>query len=547
MPARLQDCETTPNDQVNDEGEIVHYAFLADTEPVSMSEALSDPKWINAMIEELDSIENNDTWSLVSLPHGKKAIDVKWVFKVKVNSQGEVTRHKARLVAKGFLQKEGIDFEEVFAPVARIETIRLVVGLANINNWSIYQMDVKCAFLNGPLDEEVYVKQPVGFQVDGQKDKVYRLHKALYGLKQAPRAWNKKIDSYLSDIGFIKCTTEHGVYVRRSSSDNLVILCLYVDDLLITGSSESEISKFKCELMKEFEMTDLGHISYFLGIEFYKCSKGLLMHQRRYASEILKKFDMQNCNHAVTPSEPRQQLSKSVEEAEIDPTKYRSLIGSLRYLCNTRPDLAYSVGVVSRFMQKPKLPHLAVAKRILRYIRGTMDYGILFPNTDKGKQCELIAYTDSNWCGDADDRKSTAGYLFLLNNAPIAWCSKKESVVALSSCEAEYIAASLCACQAIWLVNLMEEMTSEDHGSVTMNIDNISAINLAKNPVAHGKSKHIEMRFHYLREQVNNGKLYLKHCRSGEQLADILTKAVQIEVYKRLRNMMGLESLATLN
>jgi hypothetical protein len=188
MPARLQDCEVTSDNQVNDEGELVHYAFLADTEPVSMTEALSNPKWISAMIEELNSIENNDTWSLVNLPQNKKAIDVKWVFKVKVNSQGEVTRYKARLVAKGFLQKEGIDFDEVFAPVARIETIRLVVVLANINNWSMYQMDVKCAFLNGPLEEEVYVKQPAGFINEDQVEKVYRLHKALYGLKQAPRA-----------------------------------------------------------------------------------------------------------------------------------------------------------------------------------------------------------------------------------------------------------------------------------------------------------------------------------------------------------------------
>jgi hypothetical protein len=208
----------------------------------------------------------------------------------------------------------------VFAPVARIETIRLVVGLANSNNWPMYQMDVKCAFLNGPLTEEVYVTQPVGFEVDGQKDKVYRLHKALYGLKQAPRAWNKKIDSFLGEIKFVKCTTEHGVYVRRSSSNNLIILCLYVDDLLITGGNEKEISDFKLELMREFEMTDLGHISYFLGIEFYKSSRGLLMHRRRYASEVLKRFEMDNCNYAVTPSEPRLQLSNNEEEAEVDPT-----------------------------------------------------------------------------------------------------------------------------------------------------------------------------------------------------------------------------------
>ncbi|GAU26641.1 hypothetical protein TSUD_102510 [Trifolium subterraneum] len=481
--------------------------------PASVIKALNNPKWIDAMTGELASIDKNDTWSLVDLPHGKKAIDVKWVFKLKVNTQGEVTRYKARLVAKEFLQKEGIDFDEVFAPVARIETIRLVVG----------------------------------FEVDNQKDKVYRLHKALYGLKQAPRAWNRKIDSFLGDIKFLKCTTEHGVYVRRSSSNNLIILCLYVDDLLITGGNEKEISDFKLELMREFEMTDLGHISYFLGIEFYKSSRGLLMHQRRYASEVLKRFEMDNCNHAITPSEPRLQLSKSEEEAEVDPTQYRRLIGSLRYLYNTRSDLAYIVGIVSRFIQKPKLSHLAAVKRILRYIRGTMDYGILFPSTDKGKQCKLVAYSDSSWCGDIEDRKSTAGYVFLLGGAPIAWSSKKESVVALSSCEVEYIAASLCACQAIWLANLIEEIMGEDHGVVKMRIDNISAINLAKNHVAHGKSKHIEMRFHYLREQVSNGRICVEHCKSEDQIADIMTTTVQTEIFKRIRNMMGLNPLATMN
>jgi hypothetical protein len=373
------------------------------------------------------------------------------------------------------------------------------------------------------------------------------LHKALYGLKQAPRAWNKRIVSFLSAMGFLKCTTEHGVYVKKSSSDNLIILCLYVDDLLITGSDENEISDFKVELMREFEMTDLGHISYFLGIEFYKSSRGLLMHQKRYASEVLKRFDMVNCNHAVTPAEARLQLSKDSDDADVDPTQFRRLIGSLRYLCNTRPDLTYSVGVVSRFMQKPKLSHLSAAKRILRYIRGSLDYGILFPSADRGMKCKLTAYTDSSWCGDVDDRKSTAGYVFLLGGAPVAWCSRKESVVALSSCEAEYIAASLCACQAAWMENLIDEIMGENHGAIEMNIDNMSAINLAKNPVSHGKSKHIEMRFHYLREQVNNGKLVLKHCRSEDQIADIMTKAVQTDVFKRLRNMIGLCPLATMS
>ena len=546
MPARLQDCVITSDDVIDDEGELVHYAFYADVKPVNAAEALKDSKWVKAMNEEVKSIEDNNTWSLVELPQGKKAIDVKWVYKVKTNSKGEVTRHKARLVAKGFLQKEGIDFDEVFAPVARIETIRLVVGLAEINSWHICQMDVKCAFLNGPLDEEVYVKQPVGFVKHDEERKVYRLHKALYGLKQAPRAWNKKIDSFLREKEFVKCTTEHGVYVRRSKS-KLLILCLYVDDLLITGSCKSEIEDFKVDLSKEFEMSDLGEISYFLGIEFYKSSRGLMMHQRRYAGEILKRFEMEECNSTSTPAEPRLQLSKDADEDDVDPTQYRRLIGSLRYLCHTRPDLAYSVGMVSRFMQKPKVSHLAAVKRILRYLKGTFDYGILFPAVDKGKECKLVGYTDSSWCSDAEDRKSTAGYVFMLGGATIAWSSRKEPVVALSSCEAEYIAASLCACQATWMVNLVEEITGKNHGAITMKIDSMSAINLAKNPIAHGRSKHIEMRFHYLREQVADGKMNLEHCRTENQIADIMTKGVQVEVFRKLRAMMNIDSLDTMN
>ena len=240
-------------------------------------------------------------------------------------------------------------------------------------------------------------------------------------------------------------------------------------------------------------------------------------------------------------------MSKDADEDDVDPTQYRRLIGSLRYLCHTRPDLAYSVGMVSRFMQKPKVSHLAAVKRILRYLKGTFDYGILFPAVDKGKECKLVGYTDSSWCSDAEDRKSTAGYVFMLGGVPIAWNSRKEPVVELSSRKAEYITASLCACQATWMVNLVEEITWKDHGVITMKIDNMSVINLAKNLIAHGRSKHIEMRFHYLREQVADGKMNLKHCRTENQIADIMTKGVQVELFRRLRVMMNINSLDTMN
>jgi hypothetical protein len=319
-----------------------------------------------------------------------------------------------------------------------------------------------------------------------------------------------------------------------------------VDDLLITGSNEAHIREFKVDMMREFEMTDLGHISYFLGIEFQRTSEGLILHQKKYASEILKRFEMDQCNPALTPSEPRLQLSRETEERDVDSTEYRRLVGSLRYLCNTRPDIAYSVGIISRYMERPKMSHLSAAKRILRYIKGTMDYGIVFNKPDK-KDIELIGYTDSNWCGDKDDRKSTAGYVFLYGGAPISWCSRKEPVVSLSTCEAEYIAASLSACQGVWLSNLIDEISNVKCDSVILKVDNTSAINLAKNPIAHGRSKHIELRFHYLREQVGNGKLKLEHCRTDLQVADVLTKAVTVETFVRLRNLMCVKSLESMN
>jgi hypothetical protein len=239
-PARLTDCEVTSDNTVNDEGDFIHFALLADAELVNYKEALKTDVWKRAMVEELQSIEKNQTWELVDLPDKKKKIDVKWVFKVKLNPDGQVFKHKARLVAIGFLQKQGIDYNEVFAPVARIETVRLVTAIACKNEWSLYHLDVKSAFLNGPLEEIVYVSQPPGFEIAGKENMVYKLHKALYGLKQAPRAWNKKIDQVLTQIGFEKCVVEFGVYVQKLSDGGTVITCMYVDDSLITDSSEGE-------------------------------------------------------------------------------------------------------------------------------------------------------------------------------------------------------------------------------------------------------------------------------------------------------------------
>ena len=459
-----------------------------------------------------------------------------------MNPRGEVTKFKARLVAKGFLQKQGLDYDEVFAPIARLETVRLVIAMASYNCWEVHQMDVKSAFLNGSLEEEVFVTQPPGFVMKGRETEVYKLHKALDGLKQAPRAWNKRIDTFLLQIGFMRCTTEYGVYVKGESLSDILIVCLYVDDLLITGKDCSAISTFKQEMKSEFEMSDLGELSYFLGIEFKRTKAGIFMHQSKYTIDVLKRFQMLDCNSVSTPVETSAVLDQSGLEKLVDKTMFRQMVGSLRYICNTRPDVAYGVGLVSRFLKAPLQGHLNPVKRLLRYLKGTIGFGLLFPTNLSNNSCEMIGFSDADWCGDKTDRKSTTGYLFQLGNAAISWCSKKQSVVALSSCEAEYIAASMSACQAIWLEALLDELKVKSENGMLLMVDNKSAISLAKNPVAHGRSKHIETRFHYLRDQVYNGRLRLDFCRSADQLVDILTKPLKKERFEDLRRKMGLRS-----
>ncbi|CAJ2632851.1 unnamed protein product [Trifolium pratense] len=540
IPRRLADCEMVPDNVVDNEGDIVHYAMLADIEPLDVKSALKSKVWLEAMIDELKSIEKNKTWDLCKLPSEKRAIDVKWVYKVKQNPEGQVVKYKARLVAKGFLQKQGLDYDEVFSPVARHETIRLVIALACSRRWPLFHLDVKSAFLNGPLEEDVYVKQPPGFELKGKEDKVLKLNKALYGLKQAPRAWNKRIDLFFVVQGFVKCSVEYGVYVKHSDKKHMLIICLYVDDLLVTGSSLAEIEDFKSQMKSEFEMTDLGKLTYFLGMELLYTAKGVILHQAKYATEILRKFEMLDCNSSVTPADTRLKLEIDENSDTVDSTIFRQLIGSLRYLCQTRPDISYAVGYVSRFMSKPLKPHLLAAKRILRYINGTIHYGVLFPYSKDSVKLELNGFSDADWCGDKVDRRSTSGYLFKFQNAPVSWCSKKQSVIALSSCEAEYVAGSLAACQANWLQSLLNEMKIIDNITVMLKIDNKSSINLAKNPVSHGKSKHIETRFHFFRDQVNKGKLSLEYCSTDNQQADIMTKAVKRDQFLKLSREIGI-------
>jgi hypothetical protein len=330
----------------------------------------------------------------------------------------------------------------------------------------------------------------------------------------------------------MQCVNEHGIYCRNTT--NNLIVCLYVDDMLVTENNEEEMKAFKKNMMKEIEMSDLGNLTYFLGIEFEMNSCRILIHQRKYAQDVLKRFNMLNCKPISTPIDTGVKLSLVSDEKEVDPTLFKQIVGSLRYICHTRPDIAYGVGLISRYMVKPTTSHLVAAKRILRYVNGTSSYGMQYSKNQSG---ELVGYSDSDCSGDKNDRKSTAAYVFMIGNATFSWSSKKESVVALSSCEAEFIAASMTAWQAQWINMLLMELQLVKDEKMELRIDSKSAIDLAKHPVAHGRSNHIETKFHFLRDQVN---LEVVHCKTKEQVVDLLTKPLKTSSFEYLKNKLGM-------
>ncbi|KAH9650285.1 hypothetical protein KPL70_026315 [Citrus sinensis] len=346
------------------------------------------------------------------------------------------------------------------------------------NKWKIFQMDVKSVFLNGFL-KEVYIEQPLGYVVKGHEDKVLRLKKALYGLKQAPRAWNSKIDKYFQEKCFTKCPYEHALYIKEKDGD-ILIVCLYVDDLIFTGSNPSLFEEFKRVMIKEFEMTDIGLVGYYLDIKVKQKEKGIFISQESYAKEILKKFKMNDCKPISTPVEYGVKLSKHDEGEDIDPTFFKSLVGSLCYLTCTRPDILYTVGLVSRYIENPKTTHFKTAKGILRYIKGTINFSLLYSFSNDYK---LVGYSESDWGGDVDDRKSTTRFVFFMGDTAFTWMSKKQPIVTLSTCEAEYVAAISSVCHAIWLRNLLKELGLPQEEPTEICVDNKSAIALSKNPV----------------------------------------------------------------
>ncbi|KAJ0912392.1 putative RNA-directed DNA polymerase [Helianthus annuus] len=499
-------------------------------EPRFYHEACKDPNWVSAMNAEIEALNRNNTWDLVELPHDRKPIGCKWIFKIKYKSSGEIERYKARLVAKCYSQREGIDFDETFSPVVKMITVRSVITLAVYNSWKIYQLDINNAFLYGDLVEDVYMKLPEGY-FDQNDTRVCKLNKSLYGLKQAPRMWNAKLVSVLYELGFVQSKCDHLMFVKSVDSVFIVLL-VYVDDILITGNNENEIENVKSYVQSKFKIKDLGTLKYFLGIEVLSVSGGLCLSQRKYCLELLAEYGMSGCKPVHNPIEQNHVVTALCDKEcdnFVNVTGYQRLIGKLIYLTHTRPDIAYSVHVLSQYMHKPTKAHMLLAMRVLRYLKGAPGKGLFF---GKHSHLRLSAYAYSDWGKCRVSRKSVTGYCVFLGTSLIAWKSKKQSTVSRSTAEAEYRAMCTATCELMWLVNLLKELHVEVKLHVSLYCDNSVALSIAANPVFHDRTKHFEIDLFFLREKIQAGIVKTVGIKTDKQIADIFTKGLLIDQHR---------------
>jgi transposase InsO family protein len=522
------------------------------TEPENLTEALKSEYssfWKEAADEEYKSLLSNDTWTLETPPPGVKPIPVKWIFKVKKDATGHFERFKARLVVKGFRQREGVDYNEVFAPVSKYTTVRTLLAKAAAEDLEVQQIDIKTAFLHGELEEDIYMEQPPGYE-EGPPGTACKLTKSLYGLKQAPRAWYMKLNEELKDIGFIPSIADPGLFTLANKGSNIYVL-IYVDDILIAGKDPATVEKVKTTILEKFEGRDLGEVTSFLGINIARDrSRGeVKLDQSGMIKAIIQEFKLEDAKTRTTPLTPSTKLSKN-EGDELDKTvyPYATLVGKLMFLTvATRPDLAYSVGTLARFLSQPTTTHWQAAKGVLRYLAYTKDKGIVYRgsagtavSTPYTPTPTLTGFCDADYAGDLDTRKSTTGYLFVLSNGAISWNSKRQPTVAASTTEAEYMAAAAAVKEALWLRKLCESMDIPIN-PVKIHCDNQSAIKLLRNPIFSVRSKHIDVAHHFARERVQSKEVEFSYVPTTEMAADVLTKVLPQSKHAACCDMMGLE------
>jgi hypothetical protein len=499
-----------------------------------VEDALKDSEWLLAMQEELKNFTRNEVWHLVPRPN-QNVVGTKWVFHNKQDEHVVVTRNKARLVAKGYSQVEGLDFGETYAPVDRLESIRILLAYATYHGFKLYQMDVKSAFLNGPIKEEVYVEQPPGFEDSEYPNHVYKLSKALYGLKQAPRAWYECLRDFLITNGFKVGKADPSLFTKTIAKD-LFVFQIYVDNIIFGSTNKSTCEEFSRIMIQKFEMSMMGELKYFLGFEVKQIQEGTFISKTKYIQDILTKFGMKDAKLIKTPMGSNGHLDLDTGGKSVDQNVYRSMIGYLLYLCASRPDIMLSVCMCARFQADPKEVHLRTVKRIMTYLVYTPKFGLWYP---KGSTFDLIGYSDADWAGFKIGRKSTSGTCQFLGRSLVFWASKKQNSVALSTAEAEYIAACHCCAQLLWM-----RQTLRDYGyklsKVPLLCDNESAIRMADNPIEHSRTKHIDIRYHFLRDHRQRGDIEIAYVSTKEKLADIFTKPLDEKIFSKLRNELNI-------
>ncbi|WVZ52934.1 hypothetical protein U9M48_003933 [Paspalum notatum var. saurae] len=517
--------------------------YLVDDTPTSISEAYASPdadNWKEAVQSELDSILSNGTWELTERPYGCKPVGCKWAFKKKLRPDGTIEKYKARLVAKDYTQKEGEDFFDTYSPVARMTTIRVLLFLAVSYGLIIHRMDVKTAFLNGELEEEIYMEQPDRFVVKGQESKVCKLLKSLYGLKQAPKQWHEKFDTTLTSVGFAVNEVDSCVYYRYGGGKG-VILCLYVDDILIFGTDIDVINEVKSFLSTKFDMKDLGEADVILNIKLIKDESGITLSQTHYVEKVLSRFGYIDSKPSPTPYDPSVTLKKN-KRIGVNQLKYSQIIGSLMYLASTtRPDISFAVSKLSRFISNPGTDHWHALERVMCYLKGTMSYGIHY----SGHPAVLEGYSDANWISD-DELYATSGYVFMLGGGAVSWRSCKQTILTRSTMEAELAALDTSSVEADWLRELLMDLPVVDKPipTILMNYDNQTAIAKVNSDKENAKSsRHVRRRVKSVRKMRHSGVISVTYIQTKKNLADPFTKGLSRNVIDIASREMGLRPI----
>jgi hypothetical protein len=550
------DDEISNDDDKDDDYALTTRVMVETGTPQTFAEAISGPKgpaWWASMSKEYNSHKEKGTFILVIRQKHMNVMRHKWVYKIKRNEKGEVTELKSRITPKGFMQVYGIDYKETFAPVMRYPSMRILFAEAARRDWEIKQGDVSAAFLNADVEEELYMEQPAGFEQYGPngEEMVWKLKKSVYGIKQAPRNWYKRLRRSMEEKKLTPCKSEPSVYVHRTASGRMLYMAVWVDDIwaFYDKRDEAAFKTIEAGLLADFKMKAFDDVRSVLGIRVQRdrARRTLTLDQETHASDLLKKLGMEHCKPIKTPMvdkdiSRRQAPATEAERGAMSSVPYRDGVGSLMWLAGqTRPDIAFPVGVLARFMSDPGQAHWESMKRVLRYVRGTTDARLVY-KAHGGRQGEeqaavsvLEAYSDADWASDVDGRRSTTGYMVMLNGNLVAWSSKKQPTVALSTAEAEYMGMSAATEELLWVRQFLGELGIPVGRPMVLRTDNQAAQTIANGEVSTQRTKHIDIRHHFVREQAAAKELEIKWVPTQEQLADLLTKSLGTTPFRELR------------